>query len=712
MDSLYSPSWYQVAELRPRLSSHVTFCRHVYRAEPWFVLHNPTTGRTHRLTPAAHSIVAGMDGRSTTQQLWDRSLSTLGDDCPTQEETVQLLGKLHAADVLRCDVPPDTEALFRDAAEQEARELRGRLNPISFRLPLFDPDALLTRLLPGCRVLFSRTALWLYFAVVAIAGLSALQNAPELAAGARGLLEPGSLAALWFAYPIVKALHELSHGLAVKYLGGEVHEVGVLFLVFIPVPYVDASASSVFPEKRQRMAVSAAGIAAELVLAAVATLLWFSLEPGFVRQTAYAVMMIGGISTLLFNGNPLLRFDGYYVLADWLEIPNLSGKAQQYLGGWARRKLLGLRDAPLPDRTRGETFWLVSYGIASALYRVAVMFGIALYLAGRFFVLGVALAAFTLVMRLVVPILKQARFVLVDPTVGEDRLRAVTGSFGLAGLLVVAMVALPIPLHTRSEGIVWLPERAHVRAATEGFVTRVLATPHRRVALGDPLILTRDPSIEARAAIAEAKVRELRSRLQAVGQLNAVELETARASLSDAEAELSRVLERVGDTLMTSPSDGVFVTVDGKDLEGRFVGQGEVVAYVVDDSGAVARVVVLQADAALLRERTNDTWVRFAHDLGTVHRARIKREVPAASDRLPTPALGSAFGGPVAVDPQDPKGLQTLNRIFQFDVALPENATGFAAGERVYVRFDHGAEPLAKRGYRAARRVLLKELGV
>ncbi|MCP5065759.1 MAG: peptidase M50, partial [bacterium] len=167
-------------------------------------------------------------------------------------------------------------------------------------------------------------------------------------------------------------------------------------LVFLPVPYVDASASAVFPEKHRRMLVSAAGIGVELLLASLALFVWLVVEPGFVRHVAYAVMLVGGISTLLFNGNPLLRFDGYYVLADAIEIPNLAARGQAFVGALVKQKLLGLRETRLPETAPGETPWWVGYAIASTLYQLGVMLGIALYLAGQFFVLGVALAVFTL----------------------------------------------------------------------------------------------------------------------------------------------------------------------------------------------------------------------------------------------------------------------------------------------------------------------------
>lgn len=712
MESFHSASWHRVAELRPSLGPEVRFHRHRYRGEPWFVVRNPTTGRVHRLTQAAHALVGLMDGARTTHEVWETAAARWGDEAPTQDETLWLLGSLHAAGLLRCDALPDTAALLRRVQQEEDQEWWRKLNPIAFRIPLLDPDAFLERCRPLARLLFSRTAAWVWSAVVLAAVVSAWRHAPDLAAGARSLLEPASLLALWLTWPVVKALHELGHALAVKRWGGEVHEVGILFLVFVPVPYVDASAASVFPEKRRRMAVGAAGIAVELFVAALGLFVWLAVEPGLVRHIAYAAMLVGGVSTLLFNGNPLLRFDGYYVLADAIEIPNLASKANQYLGALARRWILGLRETSLLEVARGEAAWLIGYAVAAFVYGMTVLLAIALYVAGRFFVIGVVIALLTLTLRIGLPLLRWAHTVLADPGVGDRRGRAVAGSLGSGIALLVLLGVFPLPLRTRSEGIVWLPERSLVRAGADGFVSEVLAEPHGRVVAGQPLLRVREPALEARVRALEAERRELQLREQEASQTSPVQAEIARERLAAREAALSRARERAEEVLVRSPTDGLFVVSGGADLLGRYVRQGSVVAHVVDLSEATIRVAVPQQDAALLRERTRSAWVRLDHDLGEVLPARIVREVPAASDRLPARALGTTGGGRFAVDPLDPEGLRSLEPIFQFDLVLPADAKIVAAGERAFVRFDHGAEPAVRRVYRGLRRLLLNQLGV
>ena len=333
-EALFSPSWYRVAPLTPRLRSHAKLHRHQYRGQIWYVLHDRSNERFHRFSPSAFSFIGLMDGRRSVQEKWDLSSSRLGDNAPTQPEVVQLLSQLHAADVLQCDIPSDTaELLDRYDKQQRRKWQRQLMNFFAWQFPLFDPERFLQQFAMLVRPFFSwwGAALWCLIVVPAV--FIGAAHWSELTANLIDrVTTPQNLVLLWFLFPVIKVLHEFGHAFAVKVFGGEVHEMGVMLLVLSPVPYVEASASSAFPSKWQRVVVGAAGMIVELVLAAIAVYVWVSVEPGSVRTVAYNTILIAGISTVMFNANPLLRFDGYYILADFLEIPNLRQRANTYLG--------------------------------------------------------------------------------------------------------------------------------------------------------------------------------------------------------------------------------------------------------------------------------------------------------------------------------------------------------------------------------------------
>lgn len=337
--SLLSRDWYRVARLRPRLRAGVGVTRHVYRDETWHVAADPVSGRHHRFNALAWRIVGACDGKRSVDELWLACVAELGDAAPSQAEVISLLSQAIGAQVLAVNVSPDAEVVAASAASRRGKQRAARLNPLAFRVGLWNPDAALERAVPWAGWLFAPFARRLGW-TIALAGLLLFMlNATALGMeAARLLVTPQGLLLLWLAYPLVKALHEAAHGIALKSFGAPVRETGITLLFLTPVPFVDASAAATLADKRERMTVALAGILVEAVLAVGALVLWLALEPGLARDAAFAVAFIGAASTLLVNGNPLVRFDGYYALADALEIPNLAARSSRFWADLAKHR--------------------------------------------------------------------------------------------------------------------------------------------------------------------------------------------------------------------------------------------------------------------------------------------------------------------------------------------------------------------------------------
>ena len=478
-EALFSPSWYRVASLVPRLRSHAKLHRHRYRGQIWYVLQDSSNERFHRFSPPVFSFIGLMDGRRSVQEIWELSSSRLGDDAPTQPAVVQLLSQLHASDVLQCDIPPDTAELLERYEKQQQRKWQRRLmNFFAWQFPLIDPDRFLQQFVPLVRPFFSWWGAMLWCLIVVPAVVVGAAHWTDLTANLIDrVTAPNNLVLLWLLFPVIKILHEFGHAFAVKTFGGDVHEMGIMLLVLSPVPYVDASASTAFGNKWQRAIVGAAGMIVELVIAAMALYVWISVEPGVVRTLAYNAILIAGISTVVFNANPLLRFDGYYILADVLEIPNLRQRANTYLGYLCERYLFGSADAQEPRTTNGERAWFVTYAVSSFIYRVLVVVAILMYLADQLFLLGVLFAVMTVFTWFVLPLSKGLKYLFSSPRIRRVRGRAMAVSTAMASVAVVLLALFPAPFRTRAEGVVWIPDEAIVRAEVDGFVERVTAKP-------------------------------------------------------------------------------------------------------------------------------------------------------------------------------------------------------------------------------------------
>jgi putative peptide zinc metalloprotease protein len=712
--STLSQHWYRIAPLKPGLREHVELHRHFYRGERTYMLQDMSTGAFHRFGPEVHALIGQMDGRRTIDEIWQSTIELLGDDAPTQDDVIQLFGQLHGADLLRCDVTPDSLEVFRRFTQRRRMDWKRRwMNPMSIRIPLLDPEKLLDRCVHLVRPLFSWAGFSLWFATIVLAVVLAGMHWGAITENVMDrVLNPWNLLIMYFTYPVVKMLHELGHAFATRVRGGEVHELGIIFLVLMPVPYVDATASSGFTSKYHRILVSAAGMMVELFLAALALFVWLNVETGLVSAIAYNVMLIGSVSTLFFNGNPLLRFDGYYMLADAVEIPNLGARSTRYLHYLAMRYLYGMKEAASPASARGEAAWFAGYGIAAFIYRMIIMVAIVLFVASKFFIVGVLLAIWAVILQVVMPLVKHVSFLLRDNRLQQQRVRALSVNSTVLGALAGVLFFMPAPLWTMAEGVVWLPEQSRVRAGADCFVTEVLIEDGSSVQHGDAVIVCEDPLLEARVGVHRARLREMQARYQMERSQDAVEAESIKQDMAAVRQELEVAQQQLQELDMRSPTTGKLIIPNSADLAGKFIRRGETVAFVVTNDSARARVVVGQDDFGLVRRNTDKVELRPATAVGKVYRAAINREVPAASDELPSKALGTGGGGKIAVDPSDKSGLRTIDSMFQVELELTDDFPSNYYGQRVYVRFEHGSEPLAWQWKRSIKQLFMRDFGV
>jgi len=678
------------------------------------VLQDHASGRFQRFTPSAYLLIGLMDGQHSVQELWETGRARLGENAPTQEEVIRLLSQLHAVNALQTDVVPDTAEMLKRFEKQRYGKLKQNLrSPLFMRFSLLDPERILNLFLPLVRPVFGWFGAIIWLAVVGygvyLAGLHWSQLTENIT---DRVLAPSNLVILWLTFPFLKAFHEFGHAFAVKVRGGEVHEMGIMLLVFNPIPYVDASAASAFRNRRERALVGAAGMIAELFIAALALWLWTSVEPGPLRAVAFNVILIAGVSTLLFNGNPLLRYDAYYILSDLLEIPNMGSRGIRYIGYLFQRYLLFAKDAEPPFSAPGERVWFVVYTIAAFFYRIFIFTSIILFVAGKFFFIGVLIACWGIFNMFVMPVIKIVKFLVTSPKLRRRRAWAIAASLLVLSTVVALVILVPVPLGTQSQGVIWIPEHAFVRAGTEGFVDRLNVASGSSVDTGDPVIECSDPFLPAEIRVLVARLRELTAVYDTRMVTDRVQAKITLEEIQQVKAELADARRREDDLTVRSAAAGKIMIPMADDLPGRFVRRGELLGYVLDRSAMIARVVVNQADVDFVRQKTMDVKVRFPEEIARKMPARILREVPAATDQLPSRTLSQEGGGEIAVDPREMAGIKAFQKFFLFDILLPPPQREYNVGGRVYVRFDHGREPLAYRWYRSIRQLFLKKFNV
>lgn len=706
--SVFSSQWYRVAGLHPSLRAPLRVTRQIHRREVWYVLADPLSGRFHRMNAAAYAFVGRCDGRHSVEALSEALLAEAPEQALTQDEIVRLLVQLNQRGLIQCELTPDVAAIFHREQQEARRQRRLGVNPLAFRLRLGDPSALLARFDPWLGGLVSGWMLLFLAALIGGGGLVAAMHFDRLETDVgTWMATPRFLLIAWLIYPFIKTVHELAHGLAVRRYGGEVHQVGVSLLLLTPAPFVDASAASAFRHASQRLAVSAAGIVTELAIAGAALMLWALVEPGLVRDVALVAAVIGGVSTLLFNGNPLLRFDAYYMLCDAFDLPNLATRSKAFWRYLLLGRGLGLPDVPSPEPGRGERPWLLFYAPASWLYRVVLSVAIVGWIGSWSMVLGVLAGVAMLGALLVMPVVAFWRRLLRLSLPDAQRQRALRAAGALCAGCVVLVGVVPLPFSSVAQGVVWVPEHAQLRTGTDGFLVALEARHGDRVEAGQVLARLEDPRLQADVEKYRHRLAALDADLFQAMLRDPVKLRNVEEEIERVRTQLARAQELQAALELRAGVGGQLVMPRQADMHGVFVRRGTLLGHILTGEASRLRVAVEQDVAALVRDDTRSASVRLAELPGEGFPARVLRAVPAATEQLPSAALGDFAGGRLPVDPADKDHLRTPAPIFVIDLTL-EGPPLERAGGRGWVRFDHGWQPLAVQWGRQLKQLFLR----
>lgn len=700
MSKTFSESWYRVANQRLSLRPGVGVRRQNYRGERWIVLENPFSNQYFRLRPAAYEFVARLRPDRTVEEVWQQCLERFPDAAPSQEAVIQLLAQLYFANLLQYDLAADSAQLFQRYKKRQQREIGFRfLNIMFMRFPLLDPDRFLVRLLPLLKKLISPAGAFLWLLVVG-AGLKIVaDNFDAVREQGQGVLAASNLVLLYLGLILIKTIHEFGHAAFCRRFGGEVHVMGVMLMIFTPMPYVDATSSWSFRARWQRVLVGAAGMIVELFVAAIAVFIWVNTGPGTLHNLAYNLMFVASVSTVIFNINPLLRFDGYYILSDLIEMPNLNQRAIGQLRHLAESKLFGVKLSESPAKNRREGGWLVSYGIASGIYRVMVFAGVLLAVADRFLIIGLVMAAFCLISWVTVPILKFVRYLAASPRLDRVRPRALAVSAGLAIVLIILLGVVPFPHGFRAAGVVEASQRTRVVNETAGRVEAVLAKTGDLVKRGQPLLKLQNRELELELAATHGHLDEIQARwLKAMNDESAdlKPLAQLRESVGARLAKLQQDTERL---TLRARQDGVWVAPGIESYVGRWLARGSDLGLMVNPGGFEFAATVMQEDVdALFARKIPAAEVRLYGDVATALPVQQWRVIPGGQRTLPSPALGWQGGGEVPVGAHESEANKSVEPFFEVIGKLNPNAgVALLDGRSGKIRFQLEPEPLLQR---------------
>lgn len=727
----FSDLWYRVAHTHPRLSVHARIARQRYGPETVYIVEDPASGHYYRLTEPAMFFIGLLSGRRTVDQAWEACCAQLGDGAPTQRECIDLLAKLQLFGLLVGDEPLAPEMIEHRGREARSTRRKQRTGRYLFpHIPLINPERFLVRHERIIGAIFSKPMAVLWLLMVGTALVLVIQHARDLGSELNTLLTPSNIFWMGVLFLAIRAIHEFGHAAACKAMGGRCSEIGLILIAWVlPLPYCDASSAWRFPEISKRVLVSSAGMIVEFFFAAIAAMVWVATlgeEASLAHTLAYNAMVISSVMTFLFNLNPLLRYDGYYILSDLAGAPNLAQRSKELGRYLIERFAFGMRGLDPPAvRDRGELSLLLAYSVLSPPYRLFVGLSILLVVSTKFISLGLILAAVMAVMWFVWPVLKGVGYLASSPKLFGRRARAV-GVVMLAVVVVGVLVgAVPVRAGGYATGTLEPMSRSVIRARQDGVIARVLVTPGQRVQAGQPLFELENPLLVRDLKVLRGQLAAARVQRDLAVTRTPAQQRVAQSTVEHLTRRVARAQRHLDELVITAPISGRLIVMQGTGLDvenaiGRYVQRGTLLAAVADTDDLRLRALISDRERAYVFRGSDEqiglipAQIRVRGRAGKPIRAVVTSIAPAGSHTLTTASLATGAGGSIVLDPTDQTGGRTLIPYFLVEVRPDpdERVEGLMPGQRARVRFSIGRAPLAVQAWRRARQYVSGKLGL
>lgn len=689
----------RLRDVRVGVRADLEITRHVFRGEPAYVVRDPVTFQSHRLDPADYDALARLHADVPLSQHFEQHVAA-GRFAPDQaEEYFQFIFSLHRLGFLALPMADDKGLYRRHQQRAHSRRRAWLLSFISLRVPLVNPDRFLAATLPQVRWLFSPAFFCIWILFMLMAGGVAWARAADLYEPIGGLLSAQSLPITWTMLIVLKIWHELGHAYACKHFGVHVPEIGANIMLLTPCAYVDASAAWGLPRKRDRIIISLAGMYFESMCAGIAVLVWAFTPPGLLSSVAYNVIFVAGVVTVLFNINPLMKFDGYYILSDLLELPNLAQRARRLILNHAKRHLLGVKTSNEPERAP----WLLAcYGVGALVFQTMLLFSICVLLATKFFLVGVTAAALYVGSSLGRAVTGFVRYVLWSEETRPVRRRALAVATACIVLPIGILALVPADTGVVAPARVGAAEELTLRADGAGFLELLAREPH--VEAGALLArLANDETTQA-LAIAELELESARLRVAALEFSDPPRARGEQAALAGLVAQRDARLRERDALLVRAPFAGRVVQGLRAQDDGRFLRPGDALATIVRGPAQV-RALLSELDyASLALGVGSSAEFRPADAPHRTLRGTVTRISPAGSRSISIASLTQEGGGDIAIDPATSEAQQSY---FEVVITLQPDPAGVPAhGVSGRVRLPSRGESLGRTAYRAVRRFI------
>ncbi|MFK0276412.1 site-2 protease family protein [Ensifer sp. NPDC090286] len=639
----------------PRLRPELRFIYRDEDAREIVLIEDPFGGSFMETDPETAAFARLLDGTIASNEAHARLLLEYPGAGLKQNEVPQLVDELKR------------HGLLTGSQNANSPSSRRNLGVISQRIRLGTWD----RFFQFCAVrltwLYGRLGALLFLVLLVAAAVELTGNWNAFRSDLGSLFSLDMVVWLWLAWVVSKLWHECQHGIVARLYGVEIREVGILFILFMPLgAYVDVTGAWRLQSRWRRLHITAAGIMGELALGAVAVLLWSQAEPGQWKAFLQSLIVATTLSTVVFNANPLMRYDGYYALVDLFRVSNLYQRGAAAARDRAMRLLTGISPKV------SERGWIEFYGWLAFAWRLIAASTLTLVATHLAFGFGLVLAALVVWTMVVTPFF---RFLLAAWKLTAGDRRAASQRVALGMVVLLALWFAPVPVWLSAPGVIAYRDALEVRAASAGLITDIFVRSGDRVEAGEPLALLSNQSLQAdrsRLMARKGGIDILLARALDGGDPSAQA--GAEQALSAMHDEIADTDERLAGLKITAQRSGIIYGNDMDALSGRWIERGELLGEIAEPRRLEIKAWLLPEDADWLRQDAGDVFFRSAVFGSGPAPVQLLRIDPTASNALPPPAITAEGGGPLAVDISGAK--HTLIDVRFNSVFLPYEVQG------------------------------------
>jgi len=584
-----------LSSVRPRLIDDLVIIPQHYGDRTLFHIEVKSKSRFYRVGEAEYTFISLLDGRTTIAGAITEAARVLGPDALTEQEGFTICRWLIERGMIDMGEDNMSEPIDLDGSAQ-LRKLAGLINPLFIKKKLGNPDRLLNVLHDWFGWVHSPAGIVVWFVVCLSAIGSLIGNAEQFHSAPEGLLAQSNWFWLGLSWAVLKFIHEIGHGLAAKRYGGKVPEAGVAFVLLIPMAYVDVTSSYRFPSRWHRIHTAIAGMYVELFIAAVAALIYPHIDSAEIRNQLYNVMFTASFSTVLFNANALMRFDGYFILSDLLNIPNLYTDGQQYTSGIWKRIALGEPRRPL-DWRGGKGVAVRVYGIMAAFWRVVVAVSLSIAAAAMFHGAGIVLSAFALAGWLLNPIMQLTKGQAQGNSKFGNRWRGVLVTGSVVAAITAALMLVPWPGDRTAPAIVQFEPLSVLRADSEGFVDEILVNNDEEVRAGQLLVRLRNRDLVVERDELESELaRSVTAQRMYLDHDELASAQIEERNQIEQQRQLDELNQQLDALEIRAPHAGRVIARDLKARLGTYLHAGDPIVEVASDTQKQLHISIPQPD--------------------------------------------------------------------------------------------------------------------